>query len=106
MGESEQSGSVYSFGGSDQTSGKDKHFPTLEPTKSACTQVTVNPDNSRVFVASTANDTLWVLDVIGDAGSDGCSVLELQVCLPSMNACASPGEWADSSEHHVSRTGV
>eukprot|EP00903_Cladosiphon_okamuranus_P021372 g19642.t1 len=40
--------------------------------------VAVNPANSRVFVASTANDTLWVLNVIRDAGSDGCSVLELQ----------------------------
>lgn len=43
-------------------------------------QVAVDPRNYRVFVASTANDTLWVLDVNDDAGSEGgCAVLELQV---------------------------
>lgn len=47
----------------------------------AFTQVTVNPSNSRVLVASTANNTLWVLDNVGDDGSGGgCAVLELQVC--------------------------
>lgn len=39
------------------------------------TQVTVNPDNSRVLVASNANDTFWVLNV----GDGECAVLELQV---------------------------
>ncbi|CAN0031464.1 unnamed protein product [Ectocarpus fasciculatus] len=36
--------------------------------------VTVNPENSRVLVASNANDTMWVLDV----GDGECAVLELQ----------------------------
>lgn len=43
-------------------------------------QVTVSPSASRVLVVSTANDTLWVLDVDNEDDSNGgCAVLELQV---------------------------
>lgn len=52
----------------------------LSPPTGFYTQVAVDPRNYRVFVASTSNDTLWVLDVVDEAGSDGgCAVLELQV---------------------------
>ncbi|CAN0205886.1 unnamed protein product, partial [Ectocarpus sp. 12 AP-2014] len=41
--------------------------------------VTVNPSNSRVLVASTTNNTLWVLDNVNDdSSSGGCAILELQ----------------------------
>ena len=44
----------------------------------------MDPRNSRVLVTSATNDTLWVLDVIDEAGSSGgCEVLELQVMTRS-----------------------
>lgn len=57
-----------------------------------CSQVAVDPRNYRVFVASTANDTLWVLNVVDEEGSEGgCAVLELQVKFaePPMNVAGS-----------------
>ena len=52
-----------------------RRIPVAHLTLAMHTQVTVNPENSRVLVASNANDTIWVLDV----GDGECAVLELQV---------------------------
>lgn len=44
----------------------------------------MDPRGSRVLVTSTANETLWVLDVIDEDGSGGgCAVLEPQVTTTS-----------------------
>lgn len=42
-------------------------------------QVAVDSVNSRVFVTSAVNDTLWIFNILEVTNDDGCALLELQV---------------------------
>lgn len=46
---------------------------------SGASSVAVDSTNSRVFVVSASNNTLWVLDISEETDGNGCALLELQV---------------------------